>query len=714
MTRNLPKPLWIVLAAGLAMRLIGLTQGVSNESTFHKFHPDEVTLVEAALKLNAVDPPLTTYGLLPMYLLRGGVEVAHLLGLGPGDPILGVPFAFLLGRCLAALFSTLTVWLTWRLATQVGDGPTGMVAASMVTFAPMAIQQAHFYTVDSLFSLLCTAALLSILVAVDSEKRFRLGLAGALIAGASAVRVIGCLLLVPLVIAHLAHPRWRGRRTAALRDPGLAIAAVSAVLVLILLQPYLILNPETLLRTDTHHDLLVAVEVARGELSLPWTLADGSKPVFLHHWLTLFPLGVGWPLTLLFAAGLVHASRRYSLGSVAMLTWSIVYFLSVGGLHSKPVRYLLPLLPVLSVLASCLCVEAWTRSGYRLRSIARLALGAALAYSVGYGLAFTRLYWRADTRIEAASWMRHNLAPGTGIALETGAFTLRPLLDPEVYRIVVPDFARLVAIRDYLSCSARLTEVERWLGSSEYLAIIDVNRAVHCAAMSSELPVFHTFYGDLLANRAGLELVQRFQVRPMGSLQVDETGDPSFTGYDHPTVLVYRRMDTEFADVLRRWRERVASHADCIDGVLEGVAHHLRLGNLEMARALVTRRISIDNTESALHLVRAEVHRRAGLEKAAYADLDRYRDGYLATPLADQIPWATATTMVHAGLPAIAILALQDGVAQASAFPTPRHILHDMAASYREIAALLDPDHPAEAGQARSLAAELVRARQGD
>ena len=396
------------------------------------------------------------------------------------------------------------------------------------------------------------------------------------------------------------------------------------------------------------------------------------------------------------------------------VTPSIVYFLSVGGLHSKPVRYLLPLLPVLSVLASCLCVEVWTRSGYRLRSIARLALAAALAYSVGYGLAFTRLYWRVDTRIEAASWMHHNIVPGTGIALETGAFTLRPLLDPEVYRIAVPDFARLVAVRDYLSCSARLTEVERWLGSSEYLAIIDVNRAVHCAAMSSELPVFHTFYGDLLAHRAGLELVQRFQVRPMGPLQIDETGDPSFTGYDHPTVLVYRRRDAEFADVLRRWREGAASHADCIDGALQEVAHYLHLGNLEMAHALATQRITLDNTASALHLVRAEVHRRVGRLEMAYADLDRYRDGYLATPLADQIPWATATTMVHAGLPAIAILALQDGVAQASAFPTPRHTLHAMAASYREIAALLDPDHPGEAARARSLAAEVMSARQGD
>ncbi len=324
MSRNFPKLLWIVLVAGLALRLIGLTQGVSSESTFHKFHPDEATLVEAALKLSALDPPLTAYGLLPMYLLRGGVEVAYLLGLGPDDPILGSSFAFLLGRCLAALFSALTIWLTWRLAAQVGDGPTAMVAASMVAFAPMAIQQAHFYTVDSLFSLLCAAALLSILVAVDSEKRFRLGLAGALIAAACAVRVIGCLLLVPLVVAHFAHPRWRGRRTTALRDPGFLIAATSAALVLVLLQPYLIFNPEALFRTDTHHDLLVAVKmVASGELFLPWTLADGSKPVFLHHWLTLFPLGVGWPLTFLFAAGVVHATRRRSLESVAMLTWSI-------------------------------------------------------------------------------------------------------------------------------------------------------------------------------------------------------------------------------------------------------------------------------------------------------------------------------------------------------------------------------------------------------
>ena len=75
-----------VLILGCVLRFVGLTRGGSDfvlpeqartgvGEVYYQFHPDEETLVRAALKLSSpLEPPLTAYGMLPMYLARGVLE----------------------------------------------------------------------------------------------------------------------------------------------------------------------------------------------------------------------------------------------------------------------------------------------------------------------------------------------------------------------------------------------------------------------------------------------------------------------------------------------------------------------------------------------------------------------------------------------------------------------------------------------------------------
>ena len=70
----------LCLMLGTGLRFVGLTRGISDfdpstqsdQQTFYHFHPDEETLIRAALVLDSsFAPPLTAYGLLPLYWLRG-------------------------------------------------------------------------------------------------------------------------------------------------------------------------------------------------------------------------------------------------------------------------------------------------------------------------------------------------------------------------------------------------------------------------------------------------------------------------------------------------------------------------------------------------------------------------------------------------------------------------------------------------------------------
>ena len=61
----------------------------------------------------------------------------------------------------------------------------------MVAVAPLAIQQAHFFTVDGFFCLLILAAVYAILDALEREDWRRSVLAGVLTGCSGAVRMIG-------------------------------------------------------------------------------------------------------------------------------------------------------------------------------------------------------------------------------------------------------------------------------------------------------------------------------------------------------------------------------------------------------------------------------------------------------------------------------------------------------------------------------------------
>ena len=118
----------LCLVLGCALRFAGLTRGDSffvlpgpDQSAagraFYHFHPDETTLVQAAL--NPIDPfapELTSYGTLPVYLLRGVLELNRIV-LGrdfknqksPHD----VRYVYITAHILAALVSCLTLYLVW-------------------------------------------------------------------------------------------------------------------------------------------------------------------------------------------------------------------------------------------------------------------------------------------------------------------------------------------------------------------------------------------------------------------------------------------------------------------------------------------------------------------------------------------------------------------------------------------------------------------------
>jgi tetratricopeptide (TPR) repeat protein len=411
---------------------------------------------------------------------------------------------------------------------------------------------------------------------------------------------------------------------------------------------------------------------------------------YWDHWFTLWPWIVGWPLTLGLLAGVGYVAWRGDLSQRLVLLWCGLYFLSVGALPVKAVRYLMPLLPLLAYCTGAWCVAVWRRQqvlgiGLAVVLVAHTALG---------GLAFARVYAMEDSRIQAGRWIAATVPAGSRIGLEAGAFNLRGVVNPDRYQQRLLNISGLFYGSAYMLCGQQVDYLAERLLAMEWLALVEENRAVQFRAVPALFPVVDAFYTRLLAGELGFAAVQRFAVEPqfMGLTFADrDAPEPSFLAYDHPTVRIFRREESE---ALAAWREQMSASAACADGALGAVAGALEVdavAALELALQVPQR-----YPHAMLgHLLVAEAYWRRGDEANGEAAYRRYlpaqaqgRLRYLPrSPFRHLVPGDAALACVALGLQQLALRVLRRGVDEVG--PVGDEKVAEMAASYLHVGGAL-------------------------
>jgi hypothetical protein len=435
--------LLLILAFSAALRLYGLEWDEG-----HWLHPDERQIYFVALDLgwpsnlsqalspeSPLNPGFFAYGSLPLYLLRAFATL-----LAPFWPALRDPDNLhLAGRLLATLFDLGTIYLTYRLGLKLvsrgaGSGPEKalsgllpLLAAGLVGTSVLHVQLAHFYTVDILLVFLVMLALtLAADVALGTGRARQAGLGLVLgLALATKVSAAPLLLVVPLAFYASPSPRDpRRARTAHRIAFTLALAAATFFLV----QPYALLD----WRTFVAHTLRES-RIAWGRLEVPYTLQyNGTVPYLYPAWQTALwalalPVGLaGW-------AGLAYLLirwlRRGTWADSLLLAWAGPYFALTGLLYAKPLRYMLPLVPVLCLASTHLLTRAAAWVGRRFGSSGAphqaearwpmaLGTGVLLACGLIYALAFERIYAQPHPWVAASEWIYEYVPPASALAIE--------------------------------------------------------------------------------------------------------------------------------------------------------------------------------------------------------------------------------------------------------------------------------------------------------
>jgi hypothetical protein len=580
--------LLLILALSAALRLYGLEWDEG-----HWLHPDErqiyfvtldlgwpSSLAQALSPESPLNPGFFAYGSLPLYLLRAFATL-----LAPFWPALrDSDNLHLAGRVLATLFDLGTIYLTYQLGLKLvsrrGDnglekalsGLLPLVAAALVGTSVLHIQLAHFYTADVLlvfFAMLALTQAADVALGTGRARQAGLGLVLGL-ALATKVSAAPLLLVVPVAFCARPYPRdARRARTA----PRIAFTLALAAATFFLVQPYALLD----WRTFVAHTLRES-QIAWGRLEVPYTLQyTGTVPYLYPAWQTALwalalPVGLaGW-------AGLAYLAvrwlRRGMWADSLLLAWAGPYFALTGLLHAKPLRYMLPLVPVLCLASTHLLARVAARAGRRLsgsgaphQAVTRwpvaLGAGALLACGLIYALAFERIYAQPHPWVAASEWIYERVPPASALAIEHWDTPLPLPMDIEGHTRRSEEYElHILTLYDEPDDAAKWSALARHLAESDYLLVASRRVYGAVAGLPRRYPTTARYYEQLFAGQLGFALEAEF-VRGPAWLNprvpaLLEAGpawlrpDESFVVYDHPRALIFRNVGRLPAEELLR------------------------------------------------------------------------------------------------------------------------------------------------------------------
>jgi 4-amino-4-deoxy-L-arabinose transferase-like glycosyltransferase len=399
-----------VLLLALGLRLWGVSHGLP-----YAYNADEnAHFVTRAIGMFGhdwnpnyyVNPPAYTY---VVHLLLG---IAYGGRAGVSDAFAAHPTSiWMIGRVAAGVIGTLAVWLLYLAGSRLVDRRVGLLAAGLMAVAFLPV----FYSKLALNDVPTTAGVC--LALWGAAGILRLGrardyaFAGIGLGLACATKYTGGIVLLSILGAAGAQFAVSGGRAFAIR--GLAIAAVAALGMFLVANPYALLDFSAFTEGLTHQS--DASGDAAGKLGL--TQSNG----YLYY-LWSFGWGLGWLPLVLAAGGAVRLWFDESRLVWILVPPVVLFILFMGSQERYFGRWLLPVFPMLCILAAYAAIElvdyvAASRPALKptLIALAVVAVcGQGFVYSLHSGLVLSR----DDTRNLARAWMVANVPAGKKVVIE--------------------------------------------------------------------------------------------------------------------------------------------------------------------------------------------------------------------------------------------------------------------------------------------------------
>ncbi|GAB5491477.1 MAG: hypothetical protein Phog2KO_16920 [Phototrophicaceae bacterium] len=318
------------------------------------------------------------YGTLPLFLAHFSTDIIENI-ISPDRP-LSYQDGVLVWRFFSAFFDVGSIILIFFIGSRMHNRWVGLLAAVLYACAPLAIQKAHFGTVNAITAFFVTLAIWAAVNVQDRGKLYHyvvFGFAlGCALAGrinviplAGVVVLAGMVNAAPVLDARIA---WSERERLLWRNLiGVFLAGITTILVFRVFNPYAFSGP------SFFHMIPNARWLADAQGS-SFAVSGASDAPPNWQWLGrasfLYPLrdmlfwGMGIAMGVMAWIGFSWSGYRlvrggqFSLRNILIFAWVFVYFAWIGNLWVMTMRYYLPLYSSLALFAAWALYELYRYS----------------------------------------------------------------------------------------------------------------------------------------------------------------------------------------------------------------------------------------------------------------------------------------------------------------------------------------------------------------
>ena len=405
------------------------------------------------------------YGTLPIFIVR---YLAEYLGKSGYDQV------FLVGRYASAFVDLLTVFLVFLIVERLYRKPLmAVLAAAFSAFTVMQIQLSHYFTVDTFTNFFTFLAIyFAVYIATDiphPEQKsleaetldgndeeedqptpiqeflqallgnwayvinyvlFGVALGMALSSKVSVYQIAALLPLATLIRLFQLDPKDRKKQFIVMAR-NILIAAIISIIVFRIGQPFAFKGPGFFGMGLNPKWIATLTELkgqTDGNVDFPPGLQWARRPAWFAFqnmvtWGFGLPLGILSWLGFFWMAWKIFKKGEWKQHGL-IWGWTAVFFAMQSEVFNPTMRYLLYVYPSLSIIAAWAVFALWnhhkTESNTGRASVRWLRVRQILAVIVGVGVlsataawafAFTRIYDRPVTRVEASRWIYQNV-PG--------------------------------------------------------------------------------------------------------------------------------------------------------------------------------------------------------------------------------------------------------------------------------------------------------------
>lgn len=450
----------------------------------------------------------------------------------------------LLGRVLSALFDSGNIILLYFIAKKFLKSFYQLLPSLFYTFLVLPIQLSHFYAVDTFlnFFILLTFTLLVYDLFIPALVFFGLALSCK----------ISALYFAPIIFLFLLQKK----------NLKSIVYFLISIIIFRFFNPYAFIHFFTP-NPDFVNSLKTLSAYSNADIYYPPGVQWLNRPLILDslYYHLIWGLGLSFSLPFLYLIfRFLFKKLKFKFNLIFIISFWIVFLFIFQSLQfSHTMRYFLIIYPFLCLALSALLFH------FKIKKSLTIFI---LILNLTYSLAFLSIYSRPNSRVEATQWINQNISQNSVISSEYWDDALP--LGYSAYQ------SESLAFFDE-DTDEKWLKINNSLNKINYLIMSSNRLWASISRLPEKYPEASKFYENLFSEKTNFTLIKRFVSYPGFPLSFlkscyyfgptnypglkiswfsinkdcsypgiylrDDSAEEAFTVYDHPQVLIFKKIN---------------------------------------------------------------------------------------------------------------------------------------------------------------------------